>query len=106
METQPFFLAQDFFFLGQEIFLTARRKFLCQFLWVFLSHFTELRKHEIDHSINKTPVSGSSIPCFGCETKTEVQRILVIFQHRPVQPHQWKALVETFQMIWLNIGLS
>jgi len=35
--------------------------------------------------------------------------ILVIFPDRPmfnVQPHQWKALAETFWMIWLNIGLS
>jgi len=28
------------------------------------------------------------------------------FTDMPVQPHQWKALAETFWMMWLNKGLS
>jgi len=35
--------------------------------------------------------------CFGCETKTEVARILVIFQ-----PDQQKALAKTFSMMWMS----
>jgi len=38
-------------------------------------------------------------------TKTGVLLILVIFQLRQVQPHEWKALAKTFRMIYLNIAL-
>ena len=39
---------------------------------------------------------------------SEGVRILENFLHRPMlsEPHQWKALAETFWMKWLNIGLS
>jgi len=33
----------------------------------------------IIHSTNKTPVLGGCYTCFGCETKTRVVGILVIF---------------------------
>ena len=56
--------------------------------------------------LKQNPRSGDGYTIFGYETKTGVVRISVSFQHRPVQPYRWKALAETFLMIWLNIGLS
>jgi len=39
------------------------------------------------HSKNKTPVLRNAKPCFWCETKTGVLRILVIFQDRRMFSH-------------------
>jgi len=44
-------------------------------------------RNEMLHSLNETPVLGSSTPVFGCETKTGVALILVIFEDRPMLSH-------------------
>jgi len=43
--------------------------------------------------------------CFGCENKTGIVRILIIFKDRHVQPYHSKGLGESFLLMWLNIGL-
>jgi len=45
----------------------------------------------------------NAITCFGCETKTGVVRILVIYTW--VQPHYLKGLGESFLLMSLSIGL-
>jgi len=57
------------------------------------------------YTVKTNPPFWESYNCSGYKTKSGVERILVIFQHSPVQPHQWKALAETFWMILLDIGL-
>jgi len=39
------------------------------------------------HNKNKTPILGKNIPLLGCEIKTGVVRILVIFPHKPTFSH-------------------
>ena len=68
---------------------------LCTFNMVSTSTSTQKRLH------------STSNTCLGCETQTGVVLIFGIFSTwTHVQPHQWKALSETFWMIWLDVGLS
>jgi len=54
----------------------------------------------------QNPVLGNCT-CFGCETKTEVVRIQVIFLDRPMFSHIiQKVSARAFPLMWLNIGLS
>jgi len=59
------------------------------------------------HSKNKTTKHrfGECYACFESKTKTGVIRILVMFQDAYVQPYHSKGLGESFQLMWLNIGL-
>jgi len=51
-----------------------------------MKYTVRLGRLQSPSNLTKTPVFGNAI-CYGCETKTGVVRILVIFQDRPMLSH-------------------
>jgi len=85
---------------------TSKQRIILSVPWTERAIPIKIRSNAYTNSKSKTPVLWNAIPVLGMKRKTGVVRVLVIFQQRPMFSHQWKALAETFWMIWLNIGLS